>query len=143
MLLIVLTLWTWHWRQCFCLGDPCSTFLAFDDLSLTADIENSPEFEEGADLPRTRNFGEIDSMEFAAQLWPTSGEGGEVLLEIFSGGEKVKSCQISESMPRSRQCCETQFLSHGKEVKFELTCLKADRFKREEIRSQDGKGKLV
>ena len=76
--------------------------------------------------PYTYKFeGPVDSIEYAAKLWHEPNKGGEILLEIFNGEEKVRSCEIKESMSRSRQCCETEFWSHGKEVKFKMTCLKA------------------
>ena len=64
MLTSLLVAWAWQLRQCF--GDLCSTYLAFEDLSLAADEEFVGSWrvieDPRAGTKTTWNFGYLDSL---------------------------------------------------------------------------------
>ena len=134
MLAISLLVWAWNLCQSYAEADQCSTYLAFDDLSLAADEE----FERGwheigheeAATDQPRKFGFPHSLEFAASIINPDNYYSEITVEVFIGNpyeglEIVKSCKLNTLMPRSRRCCETAFFYDGiQNVGVNATCHK-------------------
>ena len=134
MLTALLLVWAWNLRLCFGEADLCSTYWAYDDLSLAADEELTLGYyvvgHKDAASAQPWKFGELDSFEFAASVISPDGWYAEATVEVFIGHRSdsegldiAKSCRINSAMPRSRRYCETAFFSNGaRQVGVNATC---------------------